>query len=713
MRRSRLYVLFFLATVVLETFAASKNHQPVSRDLSIIKSRLIETIRMEGVSGILPNGQPSDSTDTFRPIGIDGKWDDIGFMDEKQLARSLQLSYLYHEKGRFHRWKDLKETVNRALSHWIKDDPICSNWWFNEIGFPNYVYKIVLLMENDLNPEVKAGCMKILERSRIKMTGQNLMWLAQICIARGCLQNDTAIVSKAFTAIQKELTDTLSEGICPDFSFHQHGPLIYNGGYGKGFALYAARLVYLAHGTGFAFTKEKSELICKYLLEGEQWMMVGNAFDFSVIGREITRPWNSTGVNSMYQACAYMIDQNSKQKKALIDFKNRLKEAFSTVNFAPNGNRYYWCSDYMVHRRKGYFFSVHNSSTRVLGTECINGEGLQSYYLGDGCTNLQLTGKEYDAIFPVWNWKRLPGVTTPYNDDVVPVVTGYRTSRFYGGSSFVGGLSDGRYGMSVLEVKKDSVRARKSWFCFDREIVCLGAGLCSLLELPLFTSVNQCFLFDNVCVESKGGVLSLAENSDTTIEKANWVHHANTLYLFPDQAVIRLKNQEQQGSWSRITGGDSTVIRKKVFFLGLLHQKTSSNTYSYVIMPNVKSQDACTVAGQHTVQVLRNDTAVQGVYHPALQAVQAVFYRAETMILPNGMTVDVDRPCLLMLRKKGSAYFLSVSDPKMKPGTVRVGVGGKRRGCFYLRGKGRNNRMVASVRMPEGRKAGSTVTVRL
>ena len=40
--------------------------------------------------------------------------------------------------------------------------------------------------------------------------------------------------------------------------------------------------------------------------------------------------------------------------------------------------------------------------------------------------------------------------------------------------------------------------ARKAWFCFDREVVCLGADIRCSTDKPVFTSVNQCLLHGKV-----------------------------------------------------------------------------------------------------------------------------------------------------------------------------------------------------------------------
>ena len=44
---------------------------------------------------------------------------------------------------------------------------------------------------------------------------------------------------------------------------------------------------------------------------------------------------------------------------------------------------------------------------------------------------------------------------------------------------FVGGVSDGEYGVSAMNLSHISLplSAQKSWFFFDDEVVCLGSGI--------------------------------------------------------------------------------------------------------------------------------------------------------------------------------------------------------------------------------------------
>jgi hypothetical protein len=85
---------------------------------------------------------------------------------------------------------------------------------------------------------------------------------------------------------------------------------------------------------------------------------------------------------------------------------------------AAVGHRHFWKSDYSVLRRaasvtqplsSSFMVSVRMVSSRTLNTECGNEEGKQGENLADGVTTVYVTGREFENIFPVWNWRLIPG----------------------------------------------------------------------------------------------------------------------------------------------------------------------------------------------------------------------------------------------------------------------------------------------------------------
>jgi chondroitin AC lyase len=167
-------------------------------------------------------------------------------------------------------------------------------------------------------------------------------------------------------------------------------------------------------------------------------------------------------------------------------------------NAAPfTGNKQFWCSDFMAHRRKGFYTSVKMLSDRMLNGEEVNHEGKKSQHLSDGVNLLYLTGDEYKDIFPVWDWTKLPGITAIQG---TLEIGGKNPIHARGATAFAGGVSDGEYGMAAMDLARGNLTAKKAWFFFDDGYLCLGADihLAGDVKHSVATDVNQTLLGGNV-----------------------------------------------------------------------------------------------------------------------------------------------------------------------------------------------------------------------
>ena len=118
--------------------------------------------------------------------------------------------------------------------------------------------------------------------------------------------------------------------------------------------------------------------------------------------------------------------------------------------------------------------TVKMSSSRVIGTELVNEDNLKGYYMGDGATFFYRRGDEYLDVFPFWDWRKVPGVTAYEDRAPMPVM---RSARQNNRSGNVGGLGDGRQGMTAMELDRDGLKGVKAWLFAEKFVVCLGAAV--------------------------------------------------------------------------------------------------------------------------------------------------------------------------------------------------------------------------------------------
>lgn len=379
-----------------------------------------------------------------------------------------------------------------------------------------------------------------------KATGQNAVWVATVHLMIGLLQKNAAILERASNTIKAEVVSTPHEGIQADYSFHQHGGQFYSGGYGKGFARDISNFISVLHGTKYAFPKEKIDIFSAYILEGLQRATYKSTLDYSTLGREISRNQEAGRVGQLAAVCNELIPLNLPRRAEFEAMAARLEGSSSQP---LTGNRHFWKSDFTTHHAPGFYSSVKMASSRVRATESGNNENLKAWYLGRGVHFIFRNGKEYEQIFPVWDWQRLPG-TLAEQKGPLPLFTWGVGAE--GKKAFAGGVSDGRYGATAYDYSYDNVTAKRAWFWFEKEIVCLAAGISCSTGNAVYQSINQCLQKGEVTVGSNGMRSQKMTTGQRTASDIKWVHHDSITYFFPQPKTVVVKAENQTGSWKDI-----------------------------------------------------------------------------------------------------------------------------------------------------------------
>jgi len=603
----------------------------------------------------------------------DGTWADIEYGSQQlavwapaiHVSRMQQMAIAWRRGGvNGAASDDLLAAIHRAFANWRQYDYQCPNWWFNQIGTPQGLFATGLILGDALQPDERSYLTQtVLPRVKIGMTGQNRVWLAGNSLMGGLLLRDRALVGTAATAIFAEVIVTGKEGIQPDYSFHQHGAQQQFGNYGLSFADDTTRWAAILHGTPWAMPAEKLQIIRRYLLDGSSWVLWRGQMDISACGRQLAPNSPVSKSWTMQRILKLMPRIDPEQAAAYTAAVRRNAPGM------PNdliGNRFYWRSDYLIHRRPEFCLTVKLSSERVIGVESLNSENLSGYYLADGASFLYRSGGEYTGIFPVWNWRQVPGVTCPQEDGPLPA---FSTNRLP--AAWVGGVSDGRNGGVAVEYTRalDAARrfsAKKAWFCFDDQVVCLGAGIqaTDALTAPLLTTVNQCLLHGPVRVND-GGTVRVMEPGALRLEAPAWVEHDGVRYRFlgPQQTVISAG--PRTGNW-RVVLQAAYVPRDDVtlnlFHLAVEHGiHPEDGSYAYVIQPVDPDR-------QPDVELLHNTPELQAV-RVGMQ-LQAAFYTPGTLVYGDKHSVSVDAPCLLLLDTATHRAYLS--DPLRQRTTLTL-----------------------------------------
>lgn len=603
-----------------------------------------------------PASAPDPIAEWLATQAADGSWPDVRYDDAvrgawrtaahlDRLWRLAQATFTTPDAG-------ILARIGRGLACWFRLDPRNSNWWWNEIGVPTYLGNILLVLGAAAEPTWRAqGCAIMRRSNHAKWTGQNLVWGVNVQIVRGCLEDDAKAVAAGFNRLFGEIiiAPPGTEGVQADFSFHQHGSVLYSGGYGQGFSIDGARLIACAHGTRFQAPETIIGIIGSYLLDGQRWMLRGGTWDFGVVGREFCRAGKTA--RPLAQAARLMAGLGLPRQDEFARLADSIAGDRPDPAFA--GNRHFWRSDYMAHQRPGFAASARMHSRRLFNTDAlINDENRRSHFIADGAFCLMRDGGEYTGIFPVWDWQRIPGITCEQR----PAMPDPKLVRRTGPTAFVGGVSDGSCGLAAMQHRRDKLTAHKAWFFLDDAVVCLGAGITCASQLPVLTSLNQCL--------RRGPV-----------ERAPaWVWHDQVGYALLAPGDLLLTDGPQRGRWSDIGGGATTEVELPVFSLALAHgRRPRDAAYAYAVLPGLDTAALPAWCRQPPVRVLANTPSLQAVHHPASGLTGAVFHRPGR--LDGAITLAVNRPCLVLMRREADGVSLSVANPANKALTVLVDLG--------------------------------------
>ena len=641
-------------------------------DLEIIRKRFVTDLLDERVN----TDQIKMLVKTIKP---DGSWPQInyidtsrtGFQHREHLQNMLELSRAYKKPGtEFYQNPEVKKTVSVALDFWIAHDFICQNWWWNEMGTPNSMINTLLVFDDELTEKQKSGALRIAHRANLETFGArpggDLIQIAGMLGKQGLFTRDEDTLNKVLKVMASEIKISTGRGLQSDMSFHHRvdnviSTLSYGSGYASAFSYWAAKIA----GTKYTFPEDAIRLLIDFYIDGiSKSMAFGKYPDIAAKNRDLSRkrtlaPADSEVPENLLKASNY--------RKAELETLVKIRKGETTPNLT--WSRFFWHSEYFTHQRPDWFSSVRMHSNRQSNMEQPhNEEGLLNHHFADGSNFITISGKEYIDIFPVWDWQKIPGATIVQT----PALPHWNEIAKKGISEFTGAVTDDKYAAVAFDFKSvhDPLSARKAWFFFDHEYVCLGAGINSESTYPVVTTMNQCLLNKEVMVKADNKISS-AEKGTHEIHNASWVLHDGVAYLFPSAVNVHIRNETATGNWRKINHQDWATdepVQKEVFSLWIDHgTKPMNGKYEYLVVPKMKTSTIDEYYKSSGVLILANTPEIQAVQHKELGITQIVFYKEGAMKLPNGLTITAGSPCMVMIKAKGKTVEkVTVSDPARK-----------------------------------------------
>ena len=357
----------------------------------------------------------------------------------------------------------------------------------------------------------------------------------------------------------------------------------------------------------------------------------------------------------------------------------------------PSENDYeyahaWFTGDRAAQQRNNYAVGIALSSKREISYESINGNNKTGWHLGDGAVYLYTDYDRYQYDGPNFlasNTEiayKLPGTTEDSRERVVrSIAQGWKSSRSFAGSMQIEDKyivatmdfeayhyegedthpDDSGHGGSLPPHDNDLV-AKKSWFCFEDEIVCLGAGINSTMNSPVRTTVEHRRIVNDklgIYVDGEGEVpVSGFEKCNTG---AKWVlMDGHCGYTFPMGGDVSCRRYTSESA-----GGQD--------YLEILmnHGKNPTDaTYCYAMYPYADKEKMVEYATDPDFDVISNTPKLQAVRENTLGICCYVFHEAGEC---DGLKVD--KPCIVTV----TADKLMVCDPTHEESTIDLSLNGK------------------------------------
>ena len=662
-------------------------------DFDGVKMAVVDEIR----ASISTTGQAGRYAEVLLP---DGTWPDInyrdtsrtGFQHAQHLDRLLGIAEALSDSSSTEfQSPRLAAALRLGLSHWLDEDYVCENWWYNEVFTPDRLVKISLLAEPWLAATTVRSVLPIIERGNLDSPGArpggDRIKFASTEALRQLLGDNEAGFARAMRVINDELDFATGErGMQRDFSFHHRADRVNNTtSYGRSHADYFARWAAHVAGTRYAFAEEKQRLLIDYYLDGVSRQYVFGAYpDPGVMNRDVTRVHPPGTIDSQTpERLLTVSDYRGEELRNLIALRAGKGTPGSFAKF-------FWQTEHFVFQRPEFYVSVRMHSARNANMESpYNGEGLKNHYRGDGASMLSITGREYHNLWPVYDWRKIPGTTVAQRPGMPPA----EDIKHFGSTDFVGAVTDGKHGAVGYDYLSphDRTRARKAWFFFDDRYVCLGAGLEAAGPEPLVTTIEQNRLSGGITIGEGGKTLEMITDS-ATVRSGGWVLHGGVAYLTHDGPGATIVRQNRTGYWTDINKGWDTpkeAVEEGVFGMYLNHGSNPQGglggftlaptakrdvTYAYSVLPGATRAQLSEPTG---IDILSNTRELQAVSQLGSGLTYLIAYRAGSVTLPSGTEVIVDSPAALMLEESATGELrITAADPSRDLARLHLTVSG-------------------------------------
>lgn len=328
---------------------------------------------------------------------------------------------------------------------------------------------------------------------------------------------------------------------------------------------------------------------------------------------------------------------------------------------APQGFFVYNYGSAGIFRRADWMVTLKGYTTDVWGAEIYAKDNRYGRYQSYGSVQIMGKGNPVSRagsgfVQEGWDWNRLPGTTTihlPFEllDSPLKGTTMARSEENFSGSSSLGGMN-GMFAIKLMERDYDNFTsdfvARKSVFCFDNRMICLGTGI---------TNSNADYPTETTLFQTKfNGKEPKADNDDY------WLHDGYDNYYHVVDGTVRSQVADQESRHEKTrekTAG-------KFSSAWIEHGKAPKDgTYEYMVLIQPSAAELDELQNPPAYEVLQRDQMAHVVYDKKTGITGYATFEAYQPV-NDQFIVSIPAETMVMYDKESDNRIrLSVCDPNL------------------------------------------------
>lgn len=587
------------------------------------------------------------------------------------------------------------------------------NWFAWQLGAPIYLGETLMLLYDEFTPEqIKEYATTMIHfLARRTMSGANGTWAERVRMYAGILLKDAnwlTFVKNSMPGLLKYTTS--GDGYYVDGTFVQHGNITYNGGYGLMILTDSVFIQNLLADSTWALDSSSTDIMYQFAYDTYAPAVYEGLMLDAFRGREITRQDTTQARGGILVANAFLMLAENAPADIAADFRGMVKQWFDSdfmmdelfhsadtpwfkfpmdtavkiVNLLDDdsvepydfsGRNVQMVSGARtVHFGDDFAFTVSMANKKIATYEAGDSNN-KGWYTGNGMTNL-ITESDlarYEGVNKATiDWYRLPGTTASYGKS--------QGALRYNQNSFVGGVTNGAFGVTGMDMafSDNAIKAKKSWFMFDDEVVALGSNISG--QGAIETTIDNLMLGENNRAFSVNG-----QAYDITLDgNTNVYAGAETLHIqgnnagsdigvyLPGGGDVSIKSESRTGTWAELGFYNTDETEQSADYLTawFAHGNNPTNgKYAYVLLPGKTSAQTESYADGSDIEILRQDDKIHAVYEKTTGTLGACFWANGAPALAFGGSENylrVDQAATVMVTENEDGIHIALSDPTME-----------------------------------------------